>query len=76
MDSVGTILKVGDGIATIYGLEDAMAGELLEFPGGLMGMVLNRAPLVRRCLEQNAGFGKAIRSNEPDVSPPSRSVKR
>ncbi|MGI6455909.1 MAG: F0F1 ATP synthase subunit alpha [bacterium] len=41
MDSVGTILKVGDGIATIYGLEDAMAGELLEFPGGLMGMVLN-----------------------------------
>ncbi|RJP18204.1 MAG: F0F1 ATP synthase subunit alpha [Candidatus Omnitrophota bacterium] len=41
MDKVGTILKVGDGIASIYGLEDAMAGELLEFPGGLMGMVLN-----------------------------------
>ena len=37
----GTILSVGDGIARVYGLENAMAGELLEFPGGLMGMVLN-----------------------------------
>jgi len=37
----GTVLKVGDGIARIYGLESAMAGELLEFPGGLRGMVLN-----------------------------------
>jgi len=31
MDSVGTILKIGDGIATIYGLDEAMSGELLEF---------------------------------------------
>ena len=37
----GTILAVGDGIARIYGLENAMAGELLQFPGGMMGMVLN-----------------------------------
>ena len=38
----GTVLSVGDGIARIYGLEGAMAGELLEFPGGnLMGLVLN-----------------------------------
>ena len=41
MESVGTILQVGDGIARIWGLEDAMAGELLEFPGGVIGMVLN-----------------------------------
>ena len=41
MDEVGTILGVGDGIARIYGLEHAMAGELLEFPGSVMGMVLN-----------------------------------
>ena len=41
MDEVGTILEVGDGIARIYGLEHAMAGELLEFPGSVMGMVLN-----------------------------------
>jgi F-type H+/Na+-transporting ATPase subunit alpha len=38
---VGTVLEVGDGIARIYGLQDVMAGELVEFPGGVMGMVLN-----------------------------------
>ncbi len=37
----GTVLSVGDGIARVYGLEGAMAGELLEFPGSLMGLVLN-----------------------------------
>jgi F-type H+/Na+-transporting ATPase subunit alpha len=37
----GTVLSVGDGIARIYGLEGAMSGELLEFPGQLMGLVLN-----------------------------------
>ncbi len=41
MDEVGVVLSVGDGIATIYGLKDAMVGELLELPGGVMGMVLN-----------------------------------
>src|SRR5689334_20691256 len=37
----GTVLTVGDGIARVYGLDSAMAGELVEFPGSLMGMVLN-----------------------------------
>jgi len=37
----GVVLSVGDGIARIHGLEKAMAGELIEFPGGLYGMVLN-----------------------------------
>jgi F-type H+-transporting ATPase subunit alpha len=37
----GTVLSVGDGIARIYGLEKAMAGELVEFKGGVRGMVLN-----------------------------------
>lgn len=37
----GTIISVGDGIARIHGLAKAMAGELLEFPGGVSGMVLN-----------------------------------
>jgi F-type H+-transporting ATPase subunit alpha len=41
IENVGTILRIGDGIATVYGLHEAMAGELLEFPGGVMGMVLN-----------------------------------
>jgi F-type H+-transporting ATPase subunit alpha len=38
---VGTVLQVGDGIAKLYGLNQAMAGELLEFPGGVTGIVLN-----------------------------------
>ncbi|HET8932157.1 MAG TPA: F0F1 ATP synthase subunit alpha, partial [Polyangiales bacterium] len=37
----GTVLTVGDGIARVYGLDSVMAGELVEFPGELMGMVLN-----------------------------------
>ncbi|NPV26700.1 MAG: F0F1 ATP synthase subunit alpha [Firmicutes bacterium] len=41
ISSVGTVIQVGDGIARVYGLQNAMAGELLEFPGGVMGMVLN-----------------------------------
>jgi F-type H+-transporting ATPase subunit alpha len=39
--SVGTVVEVGDGIAQIYGLSGALSSELLEFPGGLMGMALN-----------------------------------
>jgi F-type H+-transporting ATPase subunit alpha len=39
--NVGTVVEVGDGIAQIYGLEGALASELLEFPGGVMGMALN-----------------------------------
>ena len=41
MESVGLVLQVGDGIARVWGLENAMAGELLEFTGGVIGMVLN-----------------------------------
>ena len=37
----GTVLSVGDGIARVYGLDQVMAGELVEFPGGINGMVLN-----------------------------------
>jgi len=37
----GVVLSVGDGIARVYGLEKAMAGELLEFPGDVRGIVLN-----------------------------------
>ena len=39
--NVGTVLQVGDGIARIYGLEKAMAGELLEFEDGTIGIALN-----------------------------------
>lgn len=39
--SVGTVVEIGDGIARVYGLQNAMAGELLEFPNNVTGMVLN-----------------------------------
>jgi F-type H+-transporting ATPase subunit alpha len=38
---IGSVISVGDGIARIYGLENAMAGELLEFPHGVSGLALN-----------------------------------
>ncbi|OQY18083.1 MAG: F0F1 ATP synthase subunit alpha [Desulfobacteraceae bacterium 4572_35.1] len=41
VSETGSIISVGDGIARIHGLDKAMSGELLEFPGGTMGMVLN-----------------------------------
>ncbi len=41
VSNVGTVLQVGDGIARIYGLDKAMAGELLDFEDGTVGMVLN-----------------------------------
>jgi F-type H+-transporting ATPase subunit alpha len=41
VSETGTILSVGDGIARIHGLQNALAGELVEFPGGIAGMVLN-----------------------------------
>ncbi|WP_099467288.1 F0F1 ATP synthase subunit alpha [Konateibacter massiliensis] len=41
VSDVGTVIQVADGIARIYGLENAMQGELLEFPGEVFGMVLN-----------------------------------
>lgn len=40
-DNVGTVISVGDGIALVHGLDDAMSGELLMFPNNVMGMVLN-----------------------------------
>src|SRR5215475_15301898 len=59
----GTVLSVGDGIARVYGLEGAMAGELLEFPGNLMGLVLNLE-------SDNVGaalFGETSHIKEGDV---------
>jgi F-type H+-transporting ATPase subunit alpha len=59
----GTILTVGDGIARVYGLDRAMAGELLEFPHNVMGMVLNLE-------EDNVGvvlFGEDSELREGDI---------
>ncbi len=38
---IGTVLSVGDGVARVYGLDNVQAGELVEFPGGVVGMALN-----------------------------------
>jgi F-type H+/Na+-transporting ATPase subunit alpha len=54
----GTVLTSGDGIARIYGLEGAMAGELVEFPGSVFGLVLN--------LEQDS-VGVAVLGNATGV---------
>jgi len=52
ISEVGTVISVGDGIAKIYGIENVMSGELLEFPNSLSGMVLN--------LEENSICGAVV----------------
>jgi len=62
MDEVGVVLRVGDGIASIYGLRDAMIGELLEFPGDVRGMVLNLEEETLGCVL----FGSEVAIKEGD----------
>ena len=62
MESVGSVLQVGDGIARVWGLRDAMAGELLKFPGDVYGLALNLE-------EDNVGvalFGSTEKIKEGD----------
>ena len=59
----GTVLSAGDGIARVFGLDQVMAGELVEFPGGISGMVLNLE-------EDNVGvamMGEAAHVREGDL---------
>ena len=59
----GTVLSIGDGIARVYGLDNALAGELVDFPGGISGMVLNLE-------EDNVGvamMGEATHVREGDL---------
>ncbi len=63
VSDVGTVIQVADGIARVHGLENAMQGELLEFPGDVYGMVLNLE-------EDNVGavlLGSTRNINEGDV---------
>src|SRR5512146_3501735 len=41
VSEVGTVVSVGDGIARVYGVDKAMAGEMIEFPHGVYGIALN-----------------------------------
>ncbi|OIO05215.1 MAG: F0F1 ATP synthase subunit alpha [Elusimicrobia bacterium CG1_02_63_36] len=59
----GFVLQVGDGIARIYGLENAMAGELLELPHGVFGLVLNLEKENVGCVL--LGEGDMIREGDP-----------
>jgi F-type H+-transporting ATPase subunit alpha len=58
MESVGTVLQIGDGIARVWGLEDAMMSELVMFPGDVMGLILN--------LEED-NVGVAIFGSDTDI---------
>ena len=63
VSDVGTVIQVADGIARVHGLENAMQGELLEFPGEIYGMVLNLE-------EDNVGavlLGSHKNINEGDI---------
>jgi len=63
VSDVGTVIQVADGIARVHGLENAMQGELLEFPGEVYGMVMNLE-------EDNVGavlLGAASAINEGDT---------
>jgi len=63
MESVGTVLQTGDGIARVWGLDDAMSGELVLFPGDVTGVVLNLE-------EDNVGvalFGSAEQIKQGDT---------
>ncbi len=63
VSDVGTVIQVADGIARVHGLENAMQGELLEFPGDVFGMVLNLE-------EDNVGavlLGDSKNVNEGDL---------
>ena len=63
VSNVGTVIQVADGIARIHGLETAMQGELLEFPGEVYGMVMNLE-------EENVGavlLGNQKNINEGDI---------
>ena len=60
VESVGTVIQVGDTIARIYGLDDVMVGELVQFPGNIMGMVLN--------LEEESVGAVIFGTDNPDMT--------
>jgi F-type H+-transporting ATPase subunit alpha len=66
IEEVGTVLTVGDGVCRIYGLKNAQSGELVEFPSGTKGMVLNL---------ETSNVGVAILGDDPSIKEGS-TVKR
>ena len=78
LQEVGRVIEVGDGIARVYGLEKAMAGELLQFPGDVFGMVLNleQDQVGAVLLGEDRASRKATRSSAPTASPRCRWARR
>src|SRR5216683_1716370 len=79
LKEAGRVIEVGDGVARIYGLEKALAGELLEFPGGVFGLVLNLeadnvgAVLVGRVVN---ALGQPVDGKGPIESKEFRAIER
>ncbi len=64
ISETGKVVQVGDGIARVYGMDNIMAGEMIEFPGGVVGMALNLE-------EDNVGcilFGETHKIKEGDIA--------
>ena len=74
VSDVGTVIQVADGIARIHGLEKAMQGELLEFPGEVYGMVLNleedNVGAVLLCDSRNINEGDTVKTTGRVVEVP------
>mgnify|MGYP001764239208 CR=1 FL=1 len=74
VEEVGTVLTVGDGIARIYGLKNAMAGELLQFENGVYGMVMNLEEESVGCIllgpEEDIKEGQTVRGTRRVMSVP------
>ena len=77
VNETGVVLSCGDGIARIYGLDKAAAGELLQFPHDIFGMVLNleRTTSAPFCSARRERSAKVTRSDARAASPRSRSVR-
>jgi hypothetical protein len=78
LQEVGRVIEVGDGIARVYGLEKAMAGELLQFPGDVIGMVLNleQDQVGAVLLGEDRAIKEGTRSSAPTGSPRFRWARR
>ena len=73
MLSVGTVLSVGDGVSRVYGLDDCMMNELLEFPGGVRGVALNLEEDNVGCVLLGDGRWPRRASSRPSRSSPASS---
>src|SRR5215218_6970326 len=74
MNKIGTVLTIGDGVARVFGLKNVLAGELVEFEGGVKGMVLNlesnNVGIVVLGADESIKEGSTVKRTEKIVSVP------